>query len=193
MLLPYARFIGSMGHADIALTTARRAVELDPLNVLAYRALGGALEDARRFPEAIAAFDKAISLNPSHATQAYQRRGRLYYLLGDYQKAKESCLAEPDQYHRMQCLPLVYEKLGQRQEAEAALAVAIAQAGDYSAYQYAQIYAQWGETDKALTWLETAKRVRDPGLECTRTDVFLEPLHGNARFEALIRALDYPP
>ncbi len=93
----------------------------------------------------------------------------------------------------MQCLPLVYEKLGQRQEAEAALAVAIAQAGDYAAGQGAQIYAQWGETDKALTWLETAKRIRDPGLECTRTDVFLEPPYGNRALRSTDSRVDYPP
>ena len=33
------------------------------------------------------------------------------------------------------------------------------------AYQYATIYAQWGNRAKALEWLETALRLRDPGLE----------------------------
>ena len=37
--------------------------------------------------------------------------------------------------------------------------------GDAMAYQYATIYAQWGNRAKALEWLETAHRLRDPGLE----------------------------
>jgi hypothetical protein len=36
--------------------------------------------------------------------------------------------------------------------------------GDTAAYQCATIYAQWGNTLKALEWLETALRLRDPGL-----------------------------
>ena len=37
--------------------------------------------------------------------------------------------------------------------------------GDADAYRYATIYAQWGDTPKALAWLETALRLRDSGLE----------------------------
>ena len=36
--------------------------------------------------------------------------------------------------------------------------------GDAFAYQYATIYAQWGDRAKALEWLDTAVRLRDPGL-----------------------------
>jgi hypothetical protein len=36
--------------------------------------------------------------------------------------------------------------------------------GDAVAYQYATIYAQSGDRRKALEWLETALRLRDPGL-----------------------------
>jgi hypothetical protein len=36
--------------------------------------------------------------------------------------------------------------------------------GDAAAFQYASIYAQWGDVPKALEWLDTAMRLRDPGL-----------------------------
>jgi TolB-like protein/DNA-binding winged helix-turn-helix (wHTH) protein/cytochrome c-type biogenesis protein CcmH/NrfG len=193
VLRPYSRFAANMGHTDVAITAARRNIELDPLNVLAYRALGEALEAARQYPQAVAAFESAIKLNPSHATEAYQRRGRLYYLMGDIQKAKASCEAEPDVWHQQACMPLMYERLGQREAAQAALATAFAAQGDYASYQYAQIYAQWGNTDKALDWLDTAVRVRDPGLESMKTDAFLDPLRAQPRFQAIERALNYPP
>jgi hypothetical protein len=35
--------------------------------------------------------------------------------------------------------------------------------GDGWAYQYATIYAQWGNRAKALEWLDTALRLRDSG------------------------------
>jgi hypothetical protein len=36
--------------------------------------------------------------------------------------------------------------------------------GDRGAYQYAEIYSQWGNTPKALAWLEEAMRLGDSGL-----------------------------
>jgi len=193
VLRPYARFIGNMGHIEVALTTARRCVELDPLSVYAYRTLGEAFENARRFPEAIEAFEKAIQLNPSHATEAYQRRGRLYYLIGNYQLAKASCEAEPDVYHLQACMPLIYQRFGQQKLADAALATAMAQQGDYGSYQYAQIYAQWGQSQKAIDWLEVALRVRDPGIDSLKVDPFLDPLRKEPRFQAIERAMKFPP
>lgn len=193
VLRSYSRFIGNMGNPEVAITTARRGIELDPLSVYAYQILGEALENARRFPEAIEAFEKAIKLNPSHATEAYQRRGRLYYLIGNYALAKASCEVEPDVYHMQDCMPLIYERLGQKKLADAALATAIAQQGDYAAYQYAQIYAQWGQPQKALDWLDVAFKVSDPGLTSLKVDPFLDPLHNEPRFQALERTLKFPP
>ena len=64
--------------------------------------------------------------------------------------------------------------------------------GDYFAYQYAQIYAQWGDTAKALTWLDTAMRQRDAGLIELKTDPLLDPLRKEPRFQAIERALKFP-
>jgi len=89
-------------------------------------------------------------------------------------------------------MPLIYEKMGQRDAAEAALRVAIEAQGDGSAYQYAQTYAQWGELDKAVDWLEVGLRVRDPGLESLKTDLFMDPLRDLPRFKAIEQALRYP-
>ncbi len=193
VLRAYSRFAGILGHTDVAITTAKRSIELDPLNVYAHRILGEAFEAARRYPESLAAFQDAIRLNPTHATEAYQRAGRLYYLMGDIRKAKESCEAEPDAYHMQDCMPLIYEKLGQHELAQAALATTMAAQGDYAAYQYAQIYAQWGQPDKALDWLENAVKIMDPGVESARTDPFMDPLRDQPRFQAFERRLNLPP
>jgi serine/threonine-protein kinase len=192
VLRAYSHFAAYMGRTDAGIASARRNVELDPLNVLAYRTLGEALHAARRYKEAIAAYDQAISLSPGHASEVYQRRARSYYMVGNFPLAKASCEAEPDQYQVQLCMPLVYERLGQRAAAEAALATAIAAQREFSAYQYAQIYAQWGDTKKALDWLETALRIRDTGLEYLKTDPFLDPLRSQQRFLAIERELRFP-
>jgi hypothetical protein len=64
--------------------------------------------------------------------------------------------------------------------------------GDDAAYQYAEIYAQWGNFPKALEWLDVAMRVRDPGLGQLKTDSLLDPLRKEPRFQAIERGLKFP-
>jgi tetratricopeptide (TPR) repeat protein len=91
-----------------------------------------------------------------------------------------------------QCLALAYDKLGQRADAEAAFSKLKALQRDTAAYQYAEIFAQWGDPDQALTWLETALRLRDPGLYSIKTDPLFDPLRKEPRFQAIERALKFP-
>ena len=57
---------------------------------------------------------------------------------------------------------MIYDKLGRHADAQAELTKLKASLSDGAAYQYATIYAQWGNRAKALEWLETALRLRDP-------------------------------
>jgi tetratricopeptide (TPR) repeat protein len=192
VLRAYSRFTGYMGHADRAIAAGRKNVALDPFSIPAHFSLGEAFMAARNYPEALVEFDEAIKLNPGHASEAYQRRGRTLYLLGRYADAAASCEAEPDRYESQLCLPLVYAKLGQQQRAQDVLTTAIAEQGEYSSYQFVEIYAQWGDAASALKWLDTAVRTRDPGLEYLKTDELLDPLRNDPTFVAIERAMRYP-
>jgi hypothetical protein len=57
--------------------------------------------------------------------------------------------------------------------------------GDSSAFEYTTIYAQWGNAPKALEWLDTAMRLRDPGLESLKTEPLMDPLRKEPRFQAV--------
>ena len=65
-------------------------------------------------------------------------------------------------------------------------------AGDSGGYQYAEIYAQWGENKAALDWLEKAMRLRDPGLAQLKTDPLMDPLRKETRFQAVMQELKFP-
>jgi len=60
------------------------------------------------------------------------------------------------------------------------------------AYQYAEVYAQWGDRAQALDWLETAYRVRDPGLLQLKVDFLLDPLRGEPRFQSVLAKMNFP-
>jgi hypothetical protein len=64
--------------------------------------------------------------------------------------------------------------------------------GNAAAYDYAMIYAQWGNTPKALEWLETALQLRDPLLINLKADPLLDPLRKEPRFQAIEKALKFP-
>jgi tetratricopeptide (TPR) repeat protein len=179
-----------MGHFDAALAAARRAVVLDPLARESHTALGRALYAGRRYEEAVAAFADVISLEAGFKG-SYGERGLAYYRLGDLESARASCETKPDFWLSQQCLAVVYDKLGRHADAEAELSKLKAN-GDAAAYQYATIYAQWGNRAKAVAWLETALRLRDPGLVELKTDPLMDPLRKEPRFQAIERELKFP-
>lgn len=191
VLQTYGAFAVFMGHAEPGLSALKRAVVLDPLSPFMHYWLGEARFFARRYSEAVTAFDEVTSLDPGFQ-RAYGFRGLAYYGLGDQQRALASCENYPGYWTSLLCLALTYEKLGKRADAEAVLAKYRAGSGDAPAYQYAEIYAQWGNVTQALEWLEIALRLRDPGLGWLKTDPLLDPLRLEPRFKAIERELKFP-
>jgi tetratricopeptide (TPR) repeat protein len=187
----YGPFAVTMGRAEAGIAAARRAVVLDPLNPRSRSQLGEGLYWARRYEEAVMAFGEAINLEPDF-TRAYGFRGLAYYGLGNLHSARSSCESRPDHWTTRWCLELVYDKLGLHGDAEALIREWQADTGDASAYQFAAVYAQWGNTAKALEWLGIAVRVRDPGLGYLKTDPLMDPLRKDPRFQAVMRELRFP-
>jgi serine/threonine protein kinase/TolB-like protein/Flp pilus assembly protein TadD len=184
-------FEALMGHVDAGLAAARRAVVLDPLARDSHYQLGRAMYAARRYVESVAAFGEIISLDPEYKS-TYGFRGLAYYALGDPQSARASCEIQPDYWLSQWCLSVVYDKLGRHADAEVVHSKLKAAMGDTGAYQYATIYAQWGDRAKALEWLEKAWRLRDPGLNYLKTDSLMDPLRKEPRFQAIERELKFP-
>jgi hypothetical protein len=102
--------------------------------------------------------------------------------------AEPPAAAEPLHFLRYTALAIFQHVLGDPQKAQQQLDAMVLESGDSAAYQYAQIYAQWGETDNALTWLETAVRIRDPGILQVANDRLFISLRGEPRFQQVLRA-----
>ena len=186
-----AGFAAIMGHSGAGIAALRRAVVLDPLSSAPYGALGEALYAARRYGEAAAVFSQGINVDPNFKL-TYAFRGLALYGLGDLEKARASCESQRDDWLSQVCLAVVYNKLGRRADAEGVLAKLKAAQGDDAAYQYAQIYAQWGVRPKALEWLDKAMSMRDPGLEFLKPDPLFDPLRKEPRFQAIEQELKFP-
>ena len=87
----------------------------------------------------------------------------------------------------------MYEKLGRHSDAQAQLIRLRTETGEAASYQISAVYAQWGDRSQALNWLESALRVRDPGLVELKTDPLMDPLREEPRFKSVYAALKFPP
>lgn len=191
VLIPAAWFYADIGRSDQAVAMVRRGIELDQLNSMVYRVGSIVFDQAHQFTEVVAATDRALALNPLD-TRQWAVRGLAQLRLGDVDAGRQSCEKADADWERQLCLAIAYHRLQRQSDAEAQLADMRAGLGDASAYQYSEIMAQWGNPSKALEWLETAYRLRDPGLVSMKMDALMDPLRKEPRFQEILRKLDIP-
>jgi len=192
ILRHYGFFATLMAETEPGLAAARRSVVLDPLNVANHISLGQSLFVARRYGEAIAALREAKILAPRDSV-ASEWLGYAYYVSGDLQGARAAC--EPKdagENGALLCLAIIYDKLGEHPKAEEMLGKFRAFAGNTGAVLYAMVYAEWGDSARALDWLGTAMRLHDPLLAAVKTAPPLDPLRKEPRFQAIERELKFP-
>ena len=187
----YGRFATYMGKVEPGLSAARRSVLLDPLSPRSHSLLGQALYFAHRHQEATVVAAEALRLDPQRMVD-YALAGLNQYTLGDLQAAVAMCARKSDNWGILLCQAVTYQRLGNHADADIARKKLESTLGDASAYQFAEIYAQWGEPARALQWLDTAQRRRDPGLGLLKTDPLLDPLRKEPRFQAIERELKFP-
>ena len=188
----YSFFVSQMGDQAESLRLGQKALELDPLNKISYENWVGALYDARRYEEAVRFAEETKRKSP----ELYDNPlvlGHCLVMLGKLQQAKDQYgILGADRWERLTGEAVILARSGDRAGAEQNIKRMQSIYGDAASYQYAQIYANLGDKDRALASLEHAWSVRDPGLFNIRVDPFLDPLRKNARFQAIVRRMNFP-
>ena len=178
------------GRRDEAFAGYQQVVERDPLNWDARRSLGAALSSRGRFAEALQVFDRLEEVDSSR-TALYWNRGATRLLQGEYELALQEFAREPFEFLRLTGEAITYHHLGRQEEAKAALRALISTVGESASFQIAAIYAQWGEVDNAMNWLDRAYVIRDPGLQHLGNTRQFDPIRSDPRFEALLRKMNF--
>ena len=194
--------LSSLCQVDREIAGMKRALELDPLSLIINANLGQAYIYARRFDDAVAQMRKTLEMDAAF----YSAR----YMLGMALELKEQTAEADVEYRRAVALTddLFAKALlghlcaitGHRDEAQAILQHLVqAQEQRYvHGYNFALVQLGLGNRSEALDGLEEAYRNHD-GFDMApiRIDPFLEPLHGDPRFEALaekiVPARDFTP
>jgi TolB-like protein/Tfp pilus assembly protein PilF len=190
VLSRYAVFRSRFGEFEAANAAILQSSALDPLNPRTFRSIGDINYGARRYDEAIAAFGKALALNPK-LSGAKASIGFAQYMKGDIDAAAKSFAEEPSKVRRSTGEAIVTAKMGDRAKAEALLSSMIAEFGDESEYQYAQIYAQWGDQAKSLAALQSARDHDDSGLVMMQADPLLDPIRKTKEFSDLLKSVGF--
>jgi Tfp pilus assembly protein PilF len=192
----FAEFLSAMNRPDEAMIQSKQAMELDPLNHLAQQFYGGLLLQTHRYDDAIAQFKKTLKMEPSFYV-AHERLWVAYHQKG----MDETAIPEARIY---------FNKLDMREVADAiakgyadgGYAEAMRQAADaleecarkvhVLATRIALIYAQAGEIDPAIKWLEKAYKNREPLMVYLNNDFQWDPLRSNPHFQELISRMNFP-
>ena len=177
------------GQADDALAESERALENDPLNMLAWHAAGFHAFYARQYTKAIGHFLQAIELDPSHVysrirlADCYAALGRYDEAIPIWQEAGSVALGN---------LGLAYGLLNRRQDALDVLRQLHEQSPTHLALGKAGVYIGLGDLDSAFYWMNKAYDERSFQLIYLKVDPRLDPLRADPRYEELVRRAGFP-
>jgi adenylate cyclase len=108
---------------------------------------------------------------------------------GNNERALQEFSREPFEFLKLTGEAIAYHHLQQREKAVAALQALISTMGESSSYQIAVVYAQWGDADNAMSWLERGYIIRDPGLQYIGAEALFDPIRDDPRFQAFLRKM----
>jgi TolB-like protein/DNA-binding winged helix-turn-helix (wHTH) protein len=187
-----AGFLAFMGRRSEALAEIKKIDQLDSGFSAAYTETRVYYE-LQDFPSLIGASERGLLLDPNDAWHhytlgvGYEGTGKLQEAISEYRKAVD--LSGSSQ--SMIALAHAYSVAGKKAEAdkilrglEGKLKQTLA-----SPYTMATIYANLGESDKAFEFLEKAYSLRSFEILSLRSDLLLDSLHPDPRFQNLLRRI----
>jgi TolB-like protein/cytochrome c-type biogenesis protein CcmH/NrfG len=178
----------AQGRNEEATALAERALELDPLSIVALRALGDAYRFSGRLDDAITMYQTALEQQPDTA-RVNGRLARIALAQRDFETAAVYIPREPVQWVK-DMYAIMLNSQGENTEAfqEAAKAYEAAY-GTSNSFQLAEIYGFVSDMDNTFKWLQTGIDVKDPGTPWATASEFLVPARDDPRWEGILEQL----
>jgi len=184
ILQDLARLEGILGRKEKALRYIQQAAVLDPLDWGIQSGLAAAYGGVGQNEQAMEILHRVQEMDPGRAGTHY-RIGRQLVRTGKIAEALKEFKLEKFDFLSLSGQAMALDKLGKTAESQFQLDALIA-LGESGSYQIAQVYAQRGDADSAMTWLERGFAIRDPGLVYLKTDKAFDPLRNDPRFQELL-------
>ncbi|MCM3872496.1 MAG: protein kinase [Pyrinomonadaceae bacterium] len=175
------------GRFEQALKEIETAMTIAPGAVFYERERGKILYFARRYDEAIAQFARSLELK---ADSGSMWLSRAYEMKGDYSAAFEAFVKTQKDSQRIEAFRTAYETDGWRGVKWKFLEfakLAEPKSGYVNSYQIAIAYAQLGEKEQALVYLNKLVAERSWQVSMLAVDPQVDSLRGDPRFEELLK------
>jgi TolB-like protein len=185
-------YLTGVGKADEAVSEMERAVELEPLSLIANAVLVGVYINAGQNEKGLIQAKKAYELDPTFPLAKFWL-ALAYIANGKYNDAlwitETDATSIGDLARAVRAL--AFARAGRRKEAEAVVTeLREASKTRYvRTYYFTWIYAALGENDKAFAELEKSFEDRDCYLGRATVDPFLDPLRSDPRFDDLMKRM----
>jgi tetratricopeptide (TPR) repeat protein len=154
-----------------------------------------ALYFARNYPGALNALHDAEAVKPgSHDINRWIVNVMLSSAEAEQLRQYCESSATPlDEDMRHYCLAITYHRLGRQADAEREFAALRKMAEDYWSFQYADVFAQWGDKAEALQWLNKADKLGGESIQYIRVDPLLDPIRDDPEYKAIEARQRFPP
>jgi serine/threonine protein kinase/Tfp pilus assembly protein PilF len=193
----YGNALVAMGRFKEGLIEVKKGEELDPLTMIHSSGIGWCLYFAREYDQAIEQFRRTLEMDP-HFVPAHAWLGQTYLLKGFFAEAiaaeQRACELSGESYLYVALLGHAYGVAGNVPEARRILDQLKEQASRsyVSAYSIAEVCLGLGDQDQTIEWLEKAYDERARGMSLIKIEPKLDPLRPDARFQHLLRRMDFP-
>jgi TolB-like protein len=191
--LDYGYLLAHMGRASEALPYAVKAVELDPTWPYALSSLAkfyffaGNKEKATEVMEEYESFFQNVIGGGI---------GRNYLYLNMLEKAIENLEKVKENQILSGFLAIAYTKNGQNQKAQPLVdrlkLISQKKAATSPEYTVGLYYSGTGQKEEALYWLERSYNSHDSELYWLKIEPMFKTLHGDPRYEELLRKIGFP-
>jgi serine/threonine protein kinase len=176
---------------DEAIREIRKAIELEPASLPMNANLGHLLTFAGRIPEAKAQLDRTLAMDPNFPI-THNRLREWYEIQGQFEDARQTGTLNFPGFANIQAHP------GKEQYWRGVIEIARQRTQAFGeSFQermfQAVAWAQLGENDKALTWLEKSAKNDDDLLPYLVRSPLLAPLHKEPRYIALLQKMNLTP
>jgi hypothetical protein len=182
------------GRPEEAMAMIERALELDPFNARIQSFFAMVLLYVRRYDDAVAAARKAMSYQPD-APLAEAALINALFMTGRY---KEIMALERERWVKdgevLEALERGYAEggvAGARRRQCGVLAARYGKPGGVTAYTLAVFYAQAGDKDRVIEWLEKACEARDGNVPYIGMPMF-DLMRSDPRFQDIMRRVGLP-
>jgi serine/threonine protein kinase/Tfp pilus assembly protein PilF len=195
----YAFFLSQMGRHNEAVIQAKRAVELDPLNLKYNDTLAAMYRDARQYDLAIEQYRKTLDIDPNYAS-ALMNLSSTYAGLHQYDpwlenwKKAATVINDRDELEMAEEAARVYSKSGYRAAISRVieLQLGLKKRRYVDPADIAYNYADLGEKEQAFSWLEKAYSEKSDRLAWVKVETRMESLRSDPRYAALLKRMGLP-